>query len=189
MTLVRRGTGSAACGARRPAASATGRIRTESWLYRMVWAARRRFFGFTSQGSVRETRSCFQTAVQCANGRGRPRCTRSLILQEQSRLNIEVDNHEAVKIGDLEENSEAIKVVKLPVQQGDLLKTGRPGKGWTSWLLMRYWTHRLLQSHHRHQSTPQEAGLVCFEFSRNALRLCAFCTARDRDYRATGWQF
>ena len=39
-------------------------------------------------------------------------CTRSLILQEQRRLNIEVDNHEAVKIGDVEENSEAIKVVK-----------------------------------------------------------------------------
>ena len=41
-------------------------------------------------------------------------------LQEQSRLKIsnelwrfiEVDNHEAVKIGDLEKNSEAIKVVK-----------------------------------------------------------------------------
>ena len=53
---------------------------------------------------------------------------------------------------------------QAPVQQGDLLKTGRPERRWTSWLLMRYWTHRLLQSHHRHQSTPQEAGLVCFEF-------------------------
>ena len=57
-------------------------------------------------------------------------------LQEQSRLNItnelrrfiEVDNQEAVKIGDLENNSEAINVVRPQFNKRDLPERGRPGK-------------------------------------------------------------
>ena len=47
-------------------------------------------------------------------------------------------------------------------------------------LVMRHQSLRLLHSHHRHQPLR----IARTRASRNALRLCAFCTARDRDHNA-----
>ena len=71
-----------------------------------------------ASGFVRKSHACSQVAGESADGDS---LVDTIIegVQEQSRLNVtndlrrftEVDDHEAVKIGDLE-NSEAIKVAK-----------------------------------------------------------------------------
>ena len=103
---MQHGKNSATGGVRRAAASAIGGTRTESLSYRTAWIPARR-----------RVPSCGRTSRRAEIASW----VRSL-LQEQGRLNTtneteeghRVNNNEAVNIGDLEKNSEAIKVVKPP---------------------------------------------------------------------------
>ena len=75
-----------------------------------------KWFGLTTTGSMRESRVCTQSVGQLASWIG----GHDLQGLEQVRLKvtneskkfIAVDNHEAVKIGDFDKNSEASKVVR-----------------------------------------------------------------------------
>ena len=106
-------------GAPHAAASRTGGAQTKSGLHKTAQTPARPWcFGPTRHLRARATISCLLSICgpTCKRARDNPVDTIFERLQEQSRLkitneprrSIEMDNQEAVKIGDLEQNSEAM---------------------------------------------------------------------------------
>ena len=128
-TAKRRGRSSVTGGARHAAATSVGRTRPESVTQDRAGPTEAKVFRARAplQGQCKTLMCALKQLANLQTGGANLVDTIFQGLQGQSRLKItheprrfiEVANHEAVKIGDLEKNSEAMKVVRPKVQQGE----------------------------------------------------------------------